>query len=250
MIAVYGFGASATSFVLRDYLSRVQGLRSLQVGVVLEWIALPQFVLVPLVAWLLRYLDARLLFASGLSLIAIGSWIDTGLTHDWVAVISSSQLVEAVGLALGITSLIFFGIAMFTTGQGDHRGRPDPDRPAARQRDRLLPNPELRAGAGPGLFQPGRRHAHRRRGRDRGSSRATFPASIASQTTAIANADAAAALAVGNLVRREAYVLAYFCRCLLDGTFWVLTASLRAAGVASRPPPPNHLTPPRLLDKV
>jgi DHA2 family multidrug resistance protein len=36
--------------VLPDYLTRVQGLRDLQIGDALNWIALPQFVLVPLVA--------------------------------------------------------------------------------------------------------------------------------------------------------------------------------------------------------
>jgi hypothetical protein len=34
--------------VLPDYLTRVQGLRALQIGDALNWIALPQFVLVPL----------------------------------------------------------------------------------------------------------------------------------------------------------------------------------------------------------
>jgi DHA2 family multidrug resistance protein len=54
MISVYGFGVAATSFVLPDYLTRVQGLRALQISDALYWIALPQFVLVPLVALLLR----------------------------------------------------------------------------------------------------------------------------------------------------------------------------------------------------
>src|SRR5262249_45330676 len=101
-----------------DYLTRVQGLRSLQVADVVNWIALPQILLVPLIAWLLRYIDARLTLALGLALIAIGSWMDTGLTHDWVNDdFLPSQLVEAVGLALGITSLIFFAIATLTPAQ-------------------------------------------------------------------------------------------------------------------------------------
>ena len=39
MIAIYGFGSTATSFILPDYLTRVQGLRSLQIADVLNWIA-------------------------------------------------------------------------------------------------------------------------------------------------------------------------------------------------------------------
>ncbi len=44
LISIYGFGVTATAFVLPDYLTRVQGLRDLQIGDVLNWIALPQFV--------------------------------------------------------------------------------------------------------------------------------------------------------------------------------------------------------------
>ena len=77
MIATFVFGSTATSFILPDYLERVQGLRSLQIGDVLNWVALPQIVLVPFLAWALRYLDARLLLAVGLATQAVGSWMDT-----------------------------------------------------------------------------------------------------------------------------------------------------------------------------
>ena len=48
LISIYGFGVMSTAFVLPDYLTRVQGLRDLQIGDVLNWIALPQFVFVRL----------------------------------------------------------------------------------------------------------------------------------------------------------------------------------------------------------
>jgi DHA2 family multidrug resistance protein len=101
--------------VLPDYLTRVQGLRALQIGDALNWIALPQFVLVPLVALLLKRIDTRLLLVFGFSMIAIGSWIDTGLTHDWVDQdFMVSQLIAAVGLAFGITAVITFAVANIT----------------------------------------------------------------------------------------------------------------------------------------
>jgi DHA2 family multidrug resistance protein len=245
MIAVYGFGASATSFVLPDYLARVQGLRSLQVGPVLEWIALPQIVLVPLMAWLLRYLDARLLFAAGLSLIAIGSWMNTGLTHDWVGRdFLLSQLVEAVGLALGITSLIFFGIANITPAKAITVA-------GMIQTGRLLGN-EI----GSAYIQSYVRVQEQVHSNQVGVTLtvgeavtedrlAQLSQLIASQAAAIANPDAAAALAIGSLVRREAYVLAYADAFWLVA--WVLTCGLGLLLFLSRPPP-NPLTPPLAKD--
>ena len=115
LISIYGFGGTATSFVLPDYMTRIQGPRALQIGDTLNWIALPPFVLVPLVVLLLKRIDARVLVVFGFSMIAIGSWLDTGLTHDWVSEdFIVSQLVEAVGLAFAITALITFAVANIT----------------------------------------------------------------------------------------------------------------------------------------
>jgi DHA2 family multidrug resistance protein len=118
LISLYGFGSTATGFVLPDYLTRIQGLRDLQIGDTLNWIALPQIVLVPLVALLVRRIDARLLLVFGFATISLGSWMDTGLTHDWAGGdFLPSQCVEAVGLAFAITALVTFGIANVTPAQ-------------------------------------------------------------------------------------------------------------------------------------
>jgi DHA2 family multidrug resistance protein len=48
-------------------------------------------------------------------MLAIGSWIQTGLTHDWVSGdFIVSQLIEAVGLAFAVTSVIAFAAANVT----------------------------------------------------------------------------------------------------------------------------------------
>ncbi len=247
MIAIYGFGSTATSFILPDYLTRVQGLRALQIGDVVNWIALPQIVLVPLMAWILRYLDARLLLAVGLAVIAVGSWMATGLTHDWVGDdFLPSQLVEAVGLALGITSLVTFGVANI--------------RPAWAvtvagliQTGRLLGN-EI----GSAFIQTYVRvqeqvtsnltGLHLRMGAELTEQRTTLLSEIfGDRASGIGNSTSEALRALDNVVRREAFVLAY-----IDAFWviaWVLTASLVLL-VLLQPPPPNHLTPPRLPDEV
>ena len=116
LLVIYpGFGTTGAAFVVPDYLTRVQGLRALQIGDALNWIALPQFVLVPFVALLLKRIDARLLLVFGATMLAIGSWIQTELTHDWASGdFVVSQLIEAVGLAFAITSVIAFAAANVT----------------------------------------------------------------------------------------------------------------------------------------
>jgi len=241
MIAVYGFGNTATSFILPDYLTRVQGLRSLQTADVVNWIALPQIVLVPLIAALLRYLDARFMLAVGLALIAIGSWMNTGLTHDWANDdFLPSLLVEAVGLALGITSLVFFAIANVTPAQAVTAA-------GVVQASRLLGNE-----AGLSFVQTFVRvreqvdsnlaglNVMQGAGTTEGAV-AQLSQLFADRAIGTGDPTAQGVLQLGNLVRREAYVLAY-----IDGFWivaWVLTISLLLL-LFLTPPPPNRLTRP------
>jgi DHA2 family multidrug resistance protein len=243
MIAIYGFGSTATSFVLPDYLTRVQGLRSLQIGDVLNWIALPQILLVPFLAWVLRYFDARLLLAVGLAAIAVGSWMDTGLTHDWASDdFLPSQLVGAVGLALGITSLVIFGIANITPALAITIA-------GMIQTGRLLGN-EI----GSAFIQSFVRIQEQvysnltglsvKTGADLTELRTALLSQLfGDQASGTGNSTGAAILTLGNLVRRESYVLAYIDAFWIVA--WVLTASLVLL-VFLKPPPPNPLTPPRL----
>jgi MFS transporter, DHA2 family, multidrug resistance protein len=53
-----------TSYIIPQYLTTVQGYRR-EVGGVLVWIALPQFVLAPFTARMLRFIDPRFLTAVG-----------------------------------------------------------------------------------------------------------------------------------------------------------------------------------------
>jgi DHA2 family multidrug resistance protein len=118
LISIYGFGSMATGFVLPDYPTPIQGLRDLQIGDVLNWVALPQIVLVPLVSVLLKHVDARLVLVFGFAMVAIGSWMDTEITHDWAGGdFLPSQCVEAIGLAFAITALITYTIANISPPQ-------------------------------------------------------------------------------------------------------------------------------------
>jgi DHA2 family multidrug resistance protein len=242
LIAIYGFGSTATAFILPDYLTRVQGLRSLQIGEVLNWIALPQLLLVPLVAAMLRRVDARLLLALGLALIALGSWLDTDLTHDWAGDdFLRSEVVAAVGLAFALTALIIFAVANITPAQAASMA-------TTIQIARLFGNE-----AGSAFIQTFVRvreqvHSHliglhlAAGSGDADSAIARFSSPFDARPTGSGDVVGQGLRVIANLVQREAYVLAY-----IDG-FWII-AWVLAAGLLLvlllRSPPPNPLTPPR-----
>jgi MFS transporter, DHA2 family, multidrug resistance protein len=243
LISLYGFGSTATSFVLPDYMTRVQGLRALQVGDTLYWIALPQFVLVPLVAWLVQWMDARLLIAVGFSMIAVGSWMDASLTHDWVTGdFIPSQCVEAVGLAFAIAALVTFAVANITPSQAAAIA-------ATIQIARLFGN-EC-GSAAIQTFVRVREQVysnliglHITIGSVKTEQITTQLAGpFGSRPTGSGDATMQGIGTLANLVRREAYVLAYI------DSFWLI-AWVSLFGVLLvlllRPPPPNPLTPPRI----
>jgi MFS transporter, DHA2 family, multidrug resistance protein len=243
LVGIYGFGSQATAYVLPDYLTRIQGLRALQIGDVLNWIALPQFLLVPLVVLALRRIDARLLLTIGFALIAIGSWMDTGLTHDWAGGdFLPSQIVEAVGLAIGITSLITFAVSNITPPQAAAIA-------ATIQIARLF-GIEL----GTAFIQTFVRVREQVYSNLIGQHLSAGSDVVERITTALANIFGQRAnnlgletsqgiAAAGRLVQREAFVLAY-----IDG-FWIVAWVLALAPLLVlllRRPPPNPMTPPRI----
>jgi len=243
LITIYGFGSTATAFVLPDYLTRVQGLRALQIGDVLNWIALPQFILVPATALVLRWIDARLIIALGFAVIGVGSWMDSGLTHDWAnADFLPSQIVEAVGLAVSITALVTFAVANITPPQAAAIA-------AVIQTARLF-GAEL-GNAFIQTFVRIREQVHSNiieqhiaAGSDIVERMiASVSGAFTDRPVGSGDATAQALQTIGGIIRREAYVLSYI------DAFWVIAWILAGAILLLlllRPPPPNPMTPPRL----
>jgi DHA2 family multidrug resistance protein len=95
-IALYG-----SVFILPVYLSRIQGYNAEQIGMVLAWTGLPQLLLIPLVPRLMQRFDARLIIGAGFALFAASNFMNIYMTPDY----ASDQLfwpnvVRAVGQAL------------------------------------------------------------------------------------------------------------------------------------------------------
>ncbi len=95
-IALYG-----SVFILPVYLSRIQGYNAEQIGMVLAWTGLPQLFLIPLVPRLMQRFDARIIIGIGFALFAASNFMNVHMTGDY----ASDQLfwpnvVRAFGQAL------------------------------------------------------------------------------------------------------------------------------------------------------
>ena len=100
-VALYG-----SVFILPQYLARIQGYNSEQIGMVLAWTGLPQLVLIPLVPRLMKQFDARLVIGVGFALFAASNFMNIYMTSDY----GSDQLfwpnvVRAIGQALAFAPL-------------------------------------------------------------------------------------------------------------------------------------------------
>jgi DHA2 family multidrug resistance protein len=110
-ISFFRFSILSTSYIIPQYLTTVQGYRAMEVGSVLVWIALPQFVLAPVTGWMLRFIDARLLTAVGFALIGVACFMAAQLTDQWIGDdFLPSQIVQAFGQSIGLTSLVWLNL--------------------------------------------------------------------------------------------------------------------------------------------
>jgi MFS transporter, DHA2 family, multidrug resistance protein len=100
----------ATALIVPQYLTIIQGLRALQVGDTLIWIAIPQVVIAPLVGLVLLRVDARFVLAIGYATIGTAClMVATQLTADWTSDdFLPSQLVEALGQTCALTAFVWF----------------------------------------------------------------------------------------------------------------------------------------------
>jgi DHA2 family multidrug resistance protein len=95
-IALYG-----SVFILPVYLSRIQGYNAEQIGMVLAWTGFPQLLLIPLVPRLMQRFDPRLVIGTGLALFAASNFMNIYMTNDYATdQLFWPNVVRAIGQAL------------------------------------------------------------------------------------------------------------------------------------------------------
>lgn len=100
-VALYG-----SVFILPQYLSRIQGYNAEQIGMVLAWTGLPQLFLIPLVPRLMQKFDARIIIGVGFVLFAGSNFMNIYMTSDYAAdQLLWPNVVRAIGQALVMAPL-------------------------------------------------------------------------------------------------------------------------------------------------
>ena len=101
-----GLGLYGSIYILPLYLSRIQNYTAMQIGEVIMWSGVPQLFLIPLVPKLMQRFDARFLAALGFSLFALSCFMNSHMTHETgIDQLRWSQLVRAVGQPIMIVPL-------------------------------------------------------------------------------------------------------------------------------------------------
>jgi MFS transporter, DHA2 family, multidrug resistance protein len=112
LIAILRFTITSNGFFIPLFLGTVRGFRALEVGETLVWIAVPQLIVCPLAALILRRTDARLVAAIGFVFISAACLLVAyNLTPLWGSYqFLPSSLLQAVGQSFALSGVIFFGI--------------------------------------------------------------------------------------------------------------------------------------------
>ncbi|TXM98844.1 multidrug efflux MFS transporter [Methylobacterium sp. WL64] len=95
-VALYG-----SVFVLPQYLGRVQGYNSEQIGAVLAWTGIPQLLLIPFVPRLMTRFDPRIIIGLGFALFAGSNFMNVWMTGAYAAdQLFWPNVIRAFGQAL------------------------------------------------------------------------------------------------------------------------------------------------------
>jgi MFS transporter, DHA2 family, multidrug resistance protein len=102
----FGVGMYGAMYLLPIYLAQVQGYNAQQIGRTIMWSGVPQLLMMPVAATLLRWFDARLLLTLGLALFSGSGFMNAAMTnltgYDQLIL---AQLVRAMGMPLVIVPL-------------------------------------------------------------------------------------------------------------------------------------------------
>ncbi|MBW4684934.1 MAG: DHA2 family efflux MFS transporter permease subunit [Komarekiella atlantica HA4396-MV6] len=109
-----GVGLYGSIYILPLYLAQIQGYNALQIGEVLIWAGIPQLFIIPFLPKVMQRIDMRLMVAVGVALFAISAFMNAGMTYQTgLDQLRWSQLVRAMGqplIMVPLTSIATAGL--------------------------------------------------------------------------------------------------------------------------------------------
>ena len=109
---IFGFSMFGWIYLIPQYLSRMQGYSSQQIGGVMIWIGLPQLAIIPCLPKIMQHVDSRRLVILGYALFVVGSLLAARLSNDFSGPqFLTANLVRAVAQGLMMAPLAGIAIA-------------------------------------------------------------------------------------------------------------------------------------------
>lgn len=110
-----GVGLYGSIYILPLYLAQIQKYNALQIGEVLIWAGIPQLFIIPLIPKLMQRIDVRLMVAVGVALFSISAFMNSGMTNETgLDQLRWSQFVRAMGqplIMVPLTSIATGGLS-------------------------------------------------------------------------------------------------------------------------------------------
>ena len=100
-------------YLLPQYLTIVQHYDALQTGNVMIWVGIPQLLIFPFLPGLMKRFDLRALVCFGALIFAAGCWMSTSMSHDYAGEqLSISNIVRALGQPFSMVPLSALATAL------------------------------------------------------------------------------------------------------------------------------------------
>ncbi|WGV24399.1 DHA2 family efflux MFS transporter permease subunit [Halotia branconii] len=109
-----GVGLYGSIYILPLYLAQIQKYNALQIGEVLMWAGIPQLFIIPFLPKLMQRIDVRFMVAIGVALFSVSAFMNSGMTYQTgLDQLRWSQIVRAMGqplIMVPLTSIATAGL--------------------------------------------------------------------------------------------------------------------------------------------
>ncbi len=208
MALALGMVMYGSTYVIPQFLAVISDYNALQTGLVIFWMGVPAFLLMPVLPFMIRRIDIRIAVGAGMLLMAVSCFVSTSLTAEsGGAVFTESQLLRGVGMIL---SMMFLNQATVASVAKEDAGDASGIFNAARNLGGSF------ALAGLASFQDQRIWHHSRRMEETLNANSTLLQSYVDGLARTFGGMEEAMKVLGGTIQREAFIMTY------NDVFWVM----------------------------